>query len=353
MFFYEGYICPVCKTKFNETDDIVACPDCGAPHHRECWKQEGRCKYADDHGTPRQWKRPEDRPQTQQHNPPLQDSRSFDNVNTCSRCGKVNPEFAEFCSRCGNALKPPEWSSYSGGHAGGQQYGSPFHGGYGEYTPFHMPIMDPFGGVAPDEKIDGIAAEDLVTFIGPNSAYYLPRFYKMDRNKTRSSWNWMAFLFTPYWLLYRKNYLVGSIILVLSLISSLINGYIYTVFLFPKIEGLGQADMYSLISDGSVTLYLMIILLLFFISLMVRIIFGLIGNSIYQRTVFSRIRRIGQKTGMERVLNNDDQNDRYSSIIAEYRQELAARGGVSLVMVAVANGIVLFGQLLYQALIVL
>ena len=146
---------------------------------------------------------------------------------------------------------------------------------------------------------------------------------------------------------------MGSIILVLSLISSLINGYIYTVFLFPKIEGLGQADMYSLISDGSVTLYLMIILLLFFISLMVRIIFGLIGNSIYQRTVFSRIRRIGQKTGMERVLNNDDQNDRYSSIIAEYRQELAARGGVSLVMVAVANGIVLFGQLLYQALIVL
>ena len=31
MFFYEGYICPVCGKKFQESDDIVACPECGAP----------------------------------------------------------------------------------------------------------------------------------------------------------------------------------------------------------------------------------------------------------------------------------------------------------------------------------
>lgn len=58
MFFYEGYTCPVCKREFKETDDIVACPKCGAPHHRECWKLEGHCHYAEDHDTPRQWKRP-------------------------------------------------------------------------------------------------------------------------------------------------------------------------------------------------------------------------------------------------------------------------------------------------------
>ena len=55
MFFYEGYTCPVCKREFKETDDIVACPKCGAPHHRECWKLEGHCHYAEDHDTPRQW----------------------------------------------------------------------------------------------------------------------------------------------------------------------------------------------------------------------------------------------------------------------------------------------------------
>ena len=40
MFFYEGCQCPVCGKSFQESDDIVVCPQCGAPHHRECWKQE-------------------------------------------------------------------------------------------------------------------------------------------------------------------------------------------------------------------------------------------------------------------------------------------------------------------------
>ena len=31
MFFYEGQSCPVCGQPFQETDDIVACPQCGAP----------------------------------------------------------------------------------------------------------------------------------------------------------------------------------------------------------------------------------------------------------------------------------------------------------------------------------
>ncbi len=57
MFFYEGYSCPVCKKPFTESDDIVTCPDCGAPHHRGCWQQENRCFYAELHGTDRQWSR--------------------------------------------------------------------------------------------------------------------------------------------------------------------------------------------------------------------------------------------------------------------------------------------------------
>ena len=55
MFFYEGYTCPVCGEKFKESDDIVACPECGAPHHRDCWKKEGHCHFVADHGTDRQW----------------------------------------------------------------------------------------------------------------------------------------------------------------------------------------------------------------------------------------------------------------------------------------------------------
>ena len=40
---YKGVSCPVCGQEFKEGDDIVVCPECGAPHHRSCYKQLGNC----------------------------------------------------------------------------------------------------------------------------------------------------------------------------------------------------------------------------------------------------------------------------------------------------------------------
>ena len=37
-----------------------------------------------------------------------------------------------------------------------------------------------------------------------NADFYLSRFHHFDSNGVRPSWNWPAFLFTFYWLLYRK-----------------------------------------------------------------------------------------------------------------------------------------------------
>ena len=45
------YICPVCNNAFNENDDAVFCPECGTPHHRECWKTNGKCFNEHLHGT--------------------------------------------------------------------------------------------------------------------------------------------------------------------------------------------------------------------------------------------------------------------------------------------------------------
>ncbi len=360
MFFYEGYICPVCKKKFTIDDDIVACPECGAPHHRECWKQTGKCVFAEDHGTPRQWRRTEEPSGEYSYQPNTsgtsQGSYGYGGgqTRTCSRCGKVNPEFAEFCSRCGNALNPPDWRSAQPGPQSrqtGQQYGG-YPGSYGEYTPFHMPFVDPFGGVARDEKIDGVSAEDIVTFVGQNSAYYLPRFYKMSSSGSHTSWNWVAFLFTPYWLLYRKNYLAGGIVLFLSLVQKFINSLVLSRFIFPNLDMSSEATMfeslYRLVEDGRFTIYFSIITLLFVVELLVRIIFGLAGNAIYKNTAIKRIKKIGEKTGMDRIT---DDYPHKTSIIAEYRRELASQGGVSLVMVAIAFGIGWFGQMLYSALL--
>ena len=48
---YTNYKCPVCNNQFTEDDDVVVCPECGTPHHRECYIQNGNCANADKHGT--------------------------------------------------------------------------------------------------------------------------------------------------------------------------------------------------------------------------------------------------------------------------------------------------------------
>ena len=39
---FTQYTCPVCQKRFVLGDDVVVCPECGAPHHRECFEQNGR-----------------------------------------------------------------------------------------------------------------------------------------------------------------------------------------------------------------------------------------------------------------------------------------------------------------------
>lgn len=36
---YKNEKCPVCNQEFKDGDDIVTCPVCGTPHHRECYKK--------------------------------------------------------------------------------------------------------------------------------------------------------------------------------------------------------------------------------------------------------------------------------------------------------------------------
>lgn len=50
--------CGLCDKLFADNDDVVFCPDCGAPAHRSCWQREGECVYADRHGSGFRWSSP-------------------------------------------------------------------------------------------------------------------------------------------------------------------------------------------------------------------------------------------------------------------------------------------------------
>lgn len=206
--YFEGLSCPVCSNPFVSDDDIVVCPQCGLPHHRACWKSIGQCFEHAKHGTSQQWSRDNHTP----HTAPSSAAASVSDKNVCPKCNAENARYAEFCSRCGHELSADDW------HSAPEQT-PPVQ----EYAPYRAP----FGGdsYATNEKIDGIASEDLANMVGINMAYYMPRFQRMSQKRS-GGWNWAAFLLSPYWLFYRKQYWLGAIYFSILMVAKVVTALI-------------------------------------------------------------------------------------------------------------------------------
>lgn len=326
MFFYDGYACPVCGKAFTENDDIVACPVCGAPHHRACWQKEGHCHFAARHGTPAQWTKEDPAtkaaPAAQTAGDPVAAPDPFAAASpgsgdaptrVCPHCGHRNPEFSEFCSHCGRELPPVD-------SAETPPFGSfvPPAGNYREYSPSRYNA--PSSYTAPGETFDGVDAEDVAAAVGSRNEYYLPRFRRMAQGEGVFSWNWAAFFLSPYWLFYRKQYLAGTLCLIVQLLTTGLSGFLLYGVIYP-ITG----SLYPM-SDASYTAFLQAMesgrlfgpmLALFLISLaelLVRFSLGAFGNRLYYATCLKRVRSFREK-----------KPDGYPT-------ELTALGGTSLVL---------------------
>ncbi len=97
---YVNVPCAKCGKPFTEDDDVVVCPDCGAPHHRSCYLELGHCARQDQHTDGSTWQ------------DPRQEAAPKENV-TCPRCGAVNLPDAQYCATCGIPLD----GSYQSGSA--------------------------------------------------------------------------------------------------------------------------------------------------------------------------------------------------------------------------------------------
>jgi predicted nucleic acid-binding Zn-ribbon protein len=47
---FTGLECAACCEVFADGDDVVVCPECGTPHHRSCYAENGECVNAESHG---------------------------------------------------------------------------------------------------------------------------------------------------------------------------------------------------------------------------------------------------------------------------------------------------------------
>ncbi|MCR5816722.1 MAG: DUF2628 domain-containing protein [Ruminococcus sp.] len=294
--FYGSY-CMSCKGVFGQGDDIVVCPECGTPYHRECYKKEGRCINEPLHASGISWK-----PMTEEEAAVAESSEN--GTIRCMRCGEENTADMLFCTKCGLPLhqdEPPERpfndiyspNRYPSGNQGGQQQGA---------APFPNTIM-----LDKNSEIDGITIEDYVCYIKSNPIYFVTTFFRFFKLKTKISFNFGAVLFPEFYMLYRKMYVRGILMLILSFLLS-VPSYIilgsqdFMGQVFIEKASFIEGNTFQLVYQASN-----------YALWAVRLILGFSVNYLYYSSVKKRIRRIKAE--------NPEPN--------EARQIMALAGGVS------------------------
>lgn len=195
----EGQSCPICHAYLFDDDDIVYCPICGAPHHRDCYNSVGHCGLEELHGTSEQYDRDKFVAKEAEHEKEETEEKTTlrQGEVKCSMCGEVYSFDLPACPKCGT----PNISRISPSFAG----------------------FDFLGGVPADYNIGaGVTADEAKRFVVTNTTRYVPKFASLTV-KHKASWNWAAFLFPCGWNLGRKMYKNGILIGILSITAAILS----------------------------------------------------------------------------------------------------------------------------------
>ena len=263
----EGQKCPICDAYLFDNDDLVFCPECGAPHHRDCYAVLGHCAYEDKHGTDEGYKPAQREEKIQKE----ADEEAKDIKDICRFCGEKLQQNENFCHKCGRP----------------KTVGQPPFGA--------AVIIDPMGGVSPDDTIDGVPVGEIKSYVANNTQRYLPRFKAMSENK-KKSWNWAAFLVPHVWFFYRKMYLTGILFTVLLIAASLfllpLSAIIST---FPQEATASTTLLARYLAENISSIEALPIYLAVcgsILELVIRIVAGFTGDKIYKKSVFSGIKKV-------------------------------------------------------------
>lgn len=242
MSSYRNCSCSSCHQDFKEHDDIVVCPDCGAPYHRACYTKEGACVFTSKHAEGFTFVLPEEQTAGA----------------ACPSCHHENSADNIFCERCGHALKEPAASSAPLFDAetfsfGGQTYELP----------------------KPATEYDGIDASLWKTYIGNSAMFYFQIFSQMDIRKRKARMCWSAFFFPPMYFFYRRMW--GWGILSLLLFAGL--SVPYALYLF-QVAGLQFG-----ISAGLVQIFS-------YLSIAAQFIFSFFAFYLYRQHAANKLKKM-------------------------------------------------------------
>lgn len=264
---FEGQKCQMCEKEFKEKELVVVCPECGAPYHKECCKNNNECIFTEKHGKA--------------------DCYAPNNnteIVTCSNCGKNNPKGRVFCEFCNKQLNSKESTTAA-------------------------QILNNLDlRTKPTANSNEVAADEeksIDTFIIFNTNYFKKAF------KGQKKFNFGAFVCPIFYYFYRKMYAAGSaffvaILMLIYMICKQLKDF--CLILMPKMESLGaNLDEFSTFSQllefMKVNIFSNLnnidfinlkrkanIIMLFLLLILIMMIFsGFLANEIYKNHVYNQI----------------------------------------------------------------
>jgi hypothetical protein len=326
MYDFTGVPCSVCHKAFEPGDDIVVCPDCGAPYHRACYEASGHCIFLAKHAEGFEWQAPPRPPQ------PI----------TCDCCGTVNPPKTAYCKDCGAPLgttllrkgltdaapesardvrdaKRAAKAQQNGGASAGNRafdyeafYSTPYRA-----TPYR-PSIDP------NDTIEGIPAAEWIYYLGPNGNNYLTIFKQMDVMHRKYAVSLSAMLFGPFYFFYRKAWKPAFAFLAAELALN-----IPTLITLLQLSG---SPLAPALSDTAISIMSTVASVIGFVLMVVR---GMYGFYFYRKSAAARIRRVQARY--------DEPNVRGFA--------LSEQGGTSVVAVLAAMALLAFLGTLFTSLL--
>lgn len=359
---YTGNICHGCQQAFTDSDDVVVCPECGTPQHRECYEKENKCVCAHLHAEGYTW-------QGIVHKEASLPETKKETV-ACPNCGYENPKGSPMCKQCGMKFTLFGMNVVDAMHEQEEKnensnrdipaYKAPFTLGegegfdvqaQGEENPTVSQVEELITNVltgnteqAPEgdgrinlggpfpvtDEIDGVMTNTVGNFIGTNAMGYISKFKKISRG-SKLSFNFAAFFLSPYWFFYRKLYKAGIVITtVLFSLSIVMTPYfmdmleVYEKFI-PLVQAGTMTEAQFTELYGEFVAVSVPVAVYMFVTLAIQFICGFAANHLYKRYVIGHAKKAerlpNKKLAMAYVVKNGGASI-LVAILAYFAQQL-------------------------------
>lgn len=326
-----GNTCPVCEKVFEQGEDVVVCPVCGTPHHRECWQKNGECINSAKHSEGFVWE------SAVAEEKPVYKSEDY---KICPVCGEKNAKYEPVCLKCGERLRGNNKTiDETIGFPFGKRADYSQNVNPNNFSPYqNMYAQDAKTVFGDDKTVSGIPVSEVAEFVQKDCVKYVGKFIEMEEKNTKFSWNWSAAIGSFFWCFYRKMTAVGITLFLLLFAayttSSYVPNIIYRNFQPVTYEEYSDVlddlttDMENSLKSGKIsdsyytnlrklitspitlTSYVMFAAL----AIIIFVTFGFFGDYYYKKKVIKDIE-------MLRRMSNDS---------VSYHIFLKQRGGVSM-----------------------